>query len=149
MDIAMFVDALVTKNMGSAFDRFVGIPYLDKGRSFVGLDCWGLLHLVFRELHGIELPSYAERYVTGADREAMARLIANEMEDWQEVTPGREKTFDGVLMREGKFPRHIGIVTQPGMLLHVEQGETSRIERYRSGIIANRIVGFFRYRDHE
>lgn len=131
------------------FDRFVGIPYLDKGRSVVGLDCWGLLWMVYRELRGIELPSYAESYVTGADRQAMARLIAGEMDDWQEIPAGQEKPFDGVLMREGKFPRHIGIVTQPGMLLHVEQGETSRIERYRSGILANRIVGFFRFRDHE
>lgn len=131
------------------FDRFVGIPYLDKGRSIVGLDCWGLLYLVYRELRGIELPSYSESYVTGADRVAMARLIAGEMDDWQEIPAGQEKTFDGVLMREGKFPRHVGIVTAPGMLLHVEQGETSHIERYRSGILANRIVGFFRFRDHE
>lgn len=131
------------------FDRFVGIPYLDKGRGIVGLDCWGLLHLVYREVRGIELPSYSDRYVTGADREAMARLISGELDDWREIEAGREQAFDGVLMREGKFPRHIGVVTQPGMLLHVERGETSRIERYRTGLFANRIVGFFRYRDHE
>jgi len=131
------------------FDRFVGIPYLDKGRSIVGLDCWGLLHQVFRELRGIDLPSYAERYVTGADRLAMARLIAGELDDWQEIESGKEQTFDGVLMREGKFPRHIGVVTAPGMVLHVSQGETSRIERYRSGILANRVVGFYRFRNHE
>jgi cell wall-associated NlpC family hydrolase len=131
------------------FDRFVGIPYLDRGRSVVGLDCYGLVHLVFRELRGIDLPSYAERYVTGSDRKAMARLIAGELDAWQEIPPGHEAVFDGVLMREGNFPRHIGIVTSPGMLLHVSDGETSRIERYRSGILANRIVGFYRYRDHE
>jgi cell wall-associated NlpC family hydrolase len=131
------------------FDRFVGIPYLDKGRSVVGCDCWGLLWMVFRELRGIDLPSYAERYVTGSDRLAMARLIAGELDDWQEIPKGEEQTFDGVLMREGSFPRHIGIVTTPGMLLHVSDGETSRIERYRSGILANRVVGVFRYRDHE
>lgn len=131
------------------FDRFVGIPYLDKGRSVDGLDCWGLVHLIFREVRSIELPSYAERYITAADRLAMARLIAGELGDWEEIEAGQERAFDGVLMREGKFPRHIGIVTSPGMVLHVQQGETSRIERYRSGILANRIVGFFRHRDHE
>jgi cell wall-associated NlpC family hydrolase len=131
------------------FDRFVGIPYLDKGRSIVGCDCWGLVVQVYRELRGIELPSYSDRYVTGSDRKAMARLIAGGLDDWQEIPKGEEQTFDGVLMREGAFPRHIGIVTAPGMLLHVSDGETSRIERYRSGILANRIVGFYRYRDHE
>lgn len=130
------------------FDRFVGIPYLDRGRSIVGLDCWGLLHLVYRELRGIELPSYAERYVTGSDRAEMARLIAGELDEWQEIEAGAEKIFDGVLMREGQFPRHIGVVTQPGMVLHVFEGQTSRIERYRSGILANRIVGFYRFKAH-
>ncbi len=132
-----------------SFERFVGIPYLDRGRSIVGLDCWGLLWMVYRELRGIELQSYAGRYVTGADREATAQLIKGELSAWREVAAGEEKTFDGVLMREGKFPRHIGIVTRPGMVLHVQEGETSRIERYRFGILANRVVGFYRYRDHE
>ncbi|MEN6535655.1 MAG: NlpC/P60 family protein [Bryobacteraceae bacterium] len=133
----------------SAFDRFVGIPYLDRGRSIVGCDCYGLLWMVFRELRGIELPSHGDRYVTGADREAMARLIAGELDDWHEVEASQETAFDGVLMREGKFPRHIGIVTAPGMVLHVQRGETSRIERYRSGFFIHRVVGFYRYRNHE
>jgi cell wall-associated NlpC family hydrolase len=127
------------------FDRFVGIPYLDKGRSMAGLDCWGLLWLVYRELRGIELPSYAESYVTGADRAEMARLIADELDEWQEVAATEEQKFDGVLMREGTFIRHIGLVTSPGQLLHVSSGQTSRIERYRSGVLANRVVGFYRF----
>lgn len=129
------------------FDRFVGIPYLDRGRSIVGCDCWGLLWLVYRELRGVELPSYSERYVTGADRGEMARLIAGELDDWQEIPATEEQRFDGVLMREGSFPRHIGVVVAPGQMLHVERGQTSRIERYRSGMLAPRVVGFYRLRD--
>lgn len=128
------------------FDRFVGIPYLDRGRSVVGLDCWGLVALVFRGLRGIELPSYAECYVTASDRAAIARLIAGEIEPWLEIDAASEQIFDVVLMREGRYPRHVGIVTEPGQLLHVQDGETSRIERYRSGALMHRVVGFFRYR---
>jgi cell wall-associated NlpC family hydrolase len=133
----------------SQFDAFVGLPYADKGRDESGVDCWGLLHLVFSRLCHIELPSYAEKYATAADRRAVAALIAGELEDWREVPAGSEKLFDGVLMREGHFPRHIGIVTRPGLLLHVQSGATSRIERYRDGMLQPRVVGFFRYRDHE
>lgn len=128
------------------FDRFIGVPYLDKGRALAGCDCWGLVHQVFAELRGIELPSYAERYVTAADREALARLIDGELDDWDAVAAGAEQAFDVVLMREGRFPRHVGVVTAPGLVLHVEPGRTSCIERYRSGVLANRIVGFFRFR---
>lgn len=132
------------------FDRFVGIPYRDRGRDQDGCDCWGLVRLVYRDLLGIELPSYHDRYVTAADRAALASLIAGEMDDWRQIESGTENTFDCVLMREGKFPRHVGLVVAPGLVLHVEsENATSQIERYRSGILANRVVGFHRYRDNE
>lgn len=131
------------------FSAFVGIPYIDKGRDYTGADCWGLKRLVYRDMLGIELPAYSDRYVTAADRAAIARFIAGELDEWVEISPGQERTFDSVLMREGQFPRHVGMVTAPGQLLHVQPGMTSCIERYRSGLIANRVVGFYRYRDHE
>lgn len=128
------------------FDRFVGIPYLDRGRSLVGCDCWGLLREVYRELRGIDLPSYSDRYVTAADRRALSALIADELEPWDEVVRGQERAFDGVLMREAGVVQHIGVVTAPGQVLHVERGETSRIERYRTGPLSHRVVGFYRFR---
>lgn len=76
----------------------------------------GLVALVMRELRGVELPSYAEQYVTAADRVAMARLIEGRLDAWSTIVPGQEQTFDGVLTREGRFPRHIGIVTSPRQL---------------------------------
>ena len=128
------------------FDRFVGIPYQDRGRSLVGLDCYGLVRLVYRELRGIDLPSHAERYRTAADEVAIAALIAGELDPWDEIAPGDEIAFDAVLIREGRFARHVGLVVTPGLMLHVEAGETSRIERYGSGALKYRIVGFYRYR---
>jgi cell wall-associated NlpC family hydrolase len=127
------------------FDRFVGLAYADKGRG-PAYDCWGLLWAVMRDLRGVRLPSYSDQYVTADDRVALARLIANELDPWDEIAAGAEQAFDAVLMREGKFPRHIGVVTEPGRLLHVSSGETSMIERYREGPLKHRVVGFYRYR---
>ena len=129
----------------SSFDRYVGIPYLDRGRGICGLDCYGLVCLVYRELRGIDLPSYAEGYVTAADRRAIARLVAGGLSDWAVVKPGAEQAFDGCLMREGAHPTHIGLVVAPGQVLHIERGQTSRIQRYRDGMLAARVIGFYRY----
>lgn len=126
------------------FDAFIGIPYLDKGRGRSGLDCWGLVRLVYRDLLGIDLPSYLDRYMTAADRKAIAALIAGELDPWQQIGAGQEVMFDAVLMREGRLSRHIGLVTEPGRVLHVNEGHTSRIEPYRHGLLANRVVGFYR-----
>lgn len=131
--------------MASEFDRYVGIPYADKGRGDA-VDCWGLVCRVFRELRGVELPSHSEAYVTAADARAIAALIAGELDPWQPVEAGSEQSFDCVLMKECGFPRHIGVVTRPGMVLHVQRGETSMIERYRSGPLAHRVAGFYRFK---
>lgn len=36
-------------------EKLKGIPYLHNGRSYKGVDCWGLIHLLFKEL-GVDLP---------------------------------------------------------------------------------------------
>ncbi|MDA9511160.1 tail assembly protein [Bradyrhizobium sp. CCBAU 11386] len=127
------------------FDQFVGIPYADKGRGDA-VDCWGLVCRVFRELRGVALPSYSEAYVTADDARSIARLVAGELEPWLPIVPGDEQAFDCVLMKECGLPRHIGVVTQPGLLLHVQRGATSTIERYRTGPLRFRLVGFYRFK---
>lgn len=128
------------------FDDLVGIPYRDKGRDRAGCDCWGLVRLAFLERRAIELPAYLESYRTAADRREVAGLIAGERVAWLPVGEGDELPFDAVLMRHGRFARHVGLVVGAGRLLHVEEGRSSAIESYRSGAIAPRIVGFYRYR---
>lgn len=128
------------------FDRYIGLPWIDHGGDFSGVDCWGLLRLVYRNELGIELPSYSEKYARDADRRDIAALIAGEREPWDEIAQGHEQTFDGVLMRDGNVARHIGIVARSGRVLHVEHRRPSLIENYRAGTLRPRIVGFFRYR---
>jgi cell wall-associated NlpC family hydrolase len=127
-------------------DRFIGLPYVDKGRGFSGVDCWGLVWLVFRDA-GLELPSYDDRYSFPADRKQLATLIADEMRpDWHQIPAGDERAMDCVLMRDRDQARHIGLVTRPGYLLHVEDGVTSVVAPYRQPPIKHRVVGFFRHR---
>lgn len=128
-------------------DRFVGLPYLDKGRSVEGVDCYGLLCLVYHQTLDIELASHVDRSVTSADRKAIAALIADELDGWVAIAEGHERAFDAVLIRVGRDVMHVGMVVCPGKLLHVESGETSRIEPYRTGKLRHRLAGFYRYRE--
>ncbi|CAL77422.1 hypothetical protein; putative tail assembly protein homolog [Bradyrhizobium sp. ORS 278] len=126
-------------------DSYIGIPFQSHGRTRAGCDCWGLLRLVYTEQLGLELPSFAEDYVTSADREAIAGLIAGNLGGWSQIPAGHEQALDGVLMRGFGGIGHIGVVVQPGLVLHVQFGCTSRIERYRSGPLAQRVRGLYRY----
>lgn len=128
------------------FDRFVGIPYVTRGRDREGLDCWGLVRLAFAELRGIELPSLVGDYSSHEDRESIAGLIHGELPAWDHISAGSEKTFDGVLMRSGRQACHIGLVVSPGKLLHVEDKRLSVVEPYGAWRLAHRVIGFYRYR---
>jgi hypothetical protein len=62
------------------------------------------------------------------------------------VPLGEERAFDGVLMRNGRSLSHIGLVVEPGRLLHVVEGSESRIERYTAPPVSLRVAGFYRCR---
>lgn len=128
-----------------AIESYVGIPFVEKGRSGGGCDCYGLLCLVYNDLLGVILPSFCNGYVSTQDSQELARLIRGQMAPWSRIEAGHERPFDGVLMTEGGVPRHMGIVTRPGWLIHVENGGTALLERYHDLRLKRRVVGFYRH----
>jgi len=129
-----------------AFDPYIGIPWVDMACGHDACDCWGLVRLIYREVLGLELPSFSGRLVTGEDSAAVANLINGERGAWDELPAGREACFDVITMWDGPHVSHVGMVVQPGLMIHVARGSTSAIERYRQGLRRPRIDGFFRYR---
>ncbi len=45
-------------------ERLLGIPYEHNGRSYQGVDCWGLIYLFFKEI-GFRLPRDDGQYIPG------------------------------------------------------------------------------------
>lgn len=125
-------------------DRYVGIPFVDQGRTFAGVDCWGLVRLVYLEQLGIDLPSYDDAYrpLDERERAELALLVEGSRPGWRRVeTPA---PFDLVLVRIAGVPCHVGLALPGGMMLHCSRGADSRIESYRSPKWAPRIEGFYR-----
>lgn len=103
---------------------YVGIPFVDGGRDRAGLDCWGLVHAVYREVLGIDLPTYGE--ISAHD---VARVTERIREDsagapWLPVS-GAPQPFDVLVMR-GK-PLHVGVMVDRANVLHVEAATASVI----------------------
>jgi cell wall-associated NlpC family hydrolase len=131
-----------------SLSRFVGIPFLLKGTDRTGIDCWNLHRLYMLEEHGVELPSFSDRYARTLDateRAHLAALIRGEASAWHEVPAGQERTGDVVLFRILGEESHIGTVVPGGRFLHARPGTDSCVENYRAPMWAPRVAGFWRH----
>lgn len=125
--------------------EFVGVPFMEKGRSRAGVDCWGLVRLFYEERLGIALPSYTENYATTRDHEEIGALVRREvLTDWREIPLVETYTGDVLVLRVTGEPMHIGIVIAPPMFLHSIRGAASCLERWDGVLWQHRIVGAYR-----
>jgi cell wall-associated NlpC family hydrolase len=132
-------------------ERYIGIPFIERGSDLSGCDCLGLMRLVYRDRLSVELGSFNGIDVKDGQsvRDAINAALATPA--WAPVT-GLMQDYDGVLMlgtatvsgRTALLPKHIGIAAGSRHVLHVDsEGEPSRCEPVSR--LKNRIVGVYRY----
>lgn len=136
----------------SAFERgeepawcanYIGLPFRSLGRTRAGLDCWGMVYLVYSEVFRQQIPPYAD-YADAYDIEEVSALVRGEIVTrWREVSP--EQLGDVILLRVRGEPCHVGVVVARGKFLHSFEGTRSCVERYDNLKWCRRILGFYRY----
>jgi cell wall-associated NlpC family hydrolase len=125
-------------------DDYVGIPFRAGGRDRNGLDCWGLVRLVYAERMDIHLPSFDGVFSGQQDTQAAGEVMQRESMQWQRVQ--RWEPMDVLLMRvSASIPSHVGVYLGDGWMLHALEGIDSTIERTDSMRWAKRIQGAYRH----
>ncbi|MBR9764816.1 MAG: C40 family peptidase [Rhodobacteraceae bacterium] len=125
--------------------RYVGIPYVDGGRDVSGLDCWGVLQLVYRERLKVDLPTYGD--ISARDLRRIAREIgsASDMWPWADAPVPREMDVAVMAAPGRRFPVHVGVVLRGGQLLHSEAASGCCIVQLADFSVRFRILGYRRY----
>lgn len=124
---------------------YVGLPFLVDGRDRSGLDCWGLVRLVYAERLGIDLPSYGGIF-TDQSRQTLstvARLMEDQSRLWVEVDSPSE--YDVILMRSSQLWCHVGLFVPRRDMLHIMSGINSTRESLFGPHRRHQIVGYFRH----
>ncbi|MBP0483935.1 C40 family peptidase [Sagittula salina] len=130
--------------MSAWVSEYVGIPRVELGRDWSGVDCYGLARLIMAEEHGIELPSYTGDYACGAERVELAQLIqgAARVGPWHRVDD--IQPFDWLLFRMQGHASHIGVAIDPGRMLHAHVHRVS-VARLDDPSWRSRRVGIWRH----
>ena len=124
------------------FEKYVGIPYAEKGREISGIDCWGLVRLIYKNEYKIDLPSFNAEYES-SDDERIQELFAQYKEGWELVTEPKEG--DIVLFRLFGVELHVGLLVDSVNFIHVREHADSVIESLESVKWSKRISGYYRY----
>jgi len=126
------------------WNDYFRVPFVEKGRSMEGADCWGLVYMVYRTHLGIMLPDYLDQYETTDDRDLLGEVISTESgQKWHE--PASPKEFDVIILRLRGVPMHVGLVTKPGYMLHCARGVGVVHENYDSVKWRHNVMGFARH----
>lgn len=127
--------------------RAVGVPFVTRGRSYDGADCYGLVFLAYRDALEIPIPSYADEYVSARPSRALADLIARESRAWRRVDDEPRWFGDVLLLRReecGGRAAHCALALDARRMLHTEAGIDACVEMYDSPLWRDRVAGVFR-----
>lgn len=126
------------------WNDYVGLPYKDMGRDGSGVDCAGLVCLVYRELKGINLDQEFGFY-DPMNRAQAAELIQKVSAGWHQVEHPQDFDVAKLLIVKCEEPSHLGIVVNGGKsLLNVREKIGTVIEPIRGGIWEGRIHSYWR-----
>jgi cell wall-associated NlpC family hydrolase len=125
-------------------NRYVGIPWKEKGRDWDGIDCWGTVYLPYKFERDIALPDYLDWYSTTDELQCIVEAIGQEKcGQWEKVFRLNEaQAFDVLVMRRGAYPSHVGLMVDYRHFLHITRNSDSYIERLDN--VKMRIEGVYR-----
>lgn len=130
-------------------EDFVGIPFVDKGRSYKGADCYGLCMLYFKDVLNIDMPD-----VLASPKQikmAYIEYLSNIKEYWIEHKEIKENTVVA-LRTDPNNPRlvtHFGIILKIDgkyKMLHTFRDTASHIVELPNAIYDNKIVAYYEWK---
>ena len=124
-------------------EKYLGLPFVDGGRTWSGVDCWGLVRLVFKHERGIELPTYGDIPASELIRIAYKVKEETAKEPWNAVSI--PQAIDMAVMYSRHAPIHVGVMVDNKYLLHVEKGTNCVLIDKDHPSVFFRSIGFFRH----
>ena len=130
--------------------KYVGVPFLERGATPAGWDCWGLMHWVGVHDLGKAWPTYEEAYARLKDysHTSVEMVTAAFVGEWRRLpgpVEGCVVGFDKRGVTDETRLYHVGLVFNNTEMLHVQKNAIGGtvIVPFRSFVYAPFIAGFW------
>lgn len=130
-------------------EKYIGLPYKTLGRDLNGIDCYGLVYLIFKHELGIDLPIINTGYDNGLNCQNVAPVFEQGLKDFISDSLFKKtdkiKEFNVILFRRSGYISHIATCVDKRTFIHADLGAASCIENINRNYWKNRIVGVYEY----
>ena len=125
--------------------KYLSIPFKDRGRDENGVDCFGLVQMIYRDEFEIQLPSYIEMNENEKDKKAICHAINSEkkLSGWLETT--NPKFGNLIILNLLGRPLHLGVMLDNSSFIHCMKGKGTIIENTTDISWRNRINGYLKW----
>ena len=125
--------------------KYLTIPFKDRGRDHNGVDCFGLVQIIYKQEFKIQLPSYIEAYENEKDRESICNEINKEkkLSGWVETDNPNHGNL--IILNLLGRPLHLGVMLDHNSFIHCMKGKGTIIEKTTDIIWRNRINGYLKW----
>ena len=128
-------------------EKYIGLKFVDRGRVIDGLDCWGLVMLLYKDLLLIDLPEFPIS-ATDSNRVATAMSESVDKGEWAKVD-GDPQFGDIIAMalcpRMMRAINHVGFCVGDGKFIHAIMDQRSAMCRMDDTYWHKRVKGAYRW----
>ena len=98
----------------------IRVPFVEKGRTYEGWDCWGLIRCAYKDVYNVNLPSYVGEYENTSEQRLLANIIAKQKagDAWRQI--GIKPGCIAVIYNMGQ-PTHMGLVISNYDIIHTQE----------------------------
>lgn len=121
-------------------NKYCAIPYVAAGRSWNGVDCWGLVYLVYLSELGIRIPKYS-LYENTPSQKIVHNFVERFREEWVQLEYPTEYSI--ILFKISGKCCHMGIMLNDSEFMHCSKTVGVGIEHIFKRIWKNRIEGYY------
>jgi murein DD-endopeptidase len=124
--------------------KFIGIPFVSKGRSFNGCDCYGLVKLYYKEVLNIDIP---ETIITAEQpRRTFANYLNEISKNWTATTPAKNVVVAmSVNAEHPSLVTHFAVMIDDKRFIDTRENMSSYLTSIDDEKIKNQIKGFYKW----